>query len=82
MLIEKVWFDTAEFLTVVDLDSDVVVERADGCSLIKKNIFCPFEKFVIAWYCPIPTRQLPLSHRTLCCANRFDCFRRQTQNNQ
>jgi|ERR1700732_2300403 len=43
MFVQQVWFDTAELLTVVDLNSDVVVERTNWRSLVEKYIFCPLK---------------------------------------
>ena len=43
MFVQEVGFDTAELLTVVDLNSDVVVEGTNGRSLIEKNIFRPLK---------------------------------------
>ena len=40
MFVQQVWFDAAELLTIVDLNSDVIVERTNWRSLVEKNIFC------------------------------------------
>src|SRR5271165_7002665 len=39
MFVQQIWFDTAKLLTVVDLNSDVIIQRTDRRSLIEKNIF-------------------------------------------
>src|SRR5271165_6589799 len=39
MFVQQILFYTAKLLTVVDLNSDVIIQRTDRRSLIEKNIF-------------------------------------------
>src|SRR5262249_3528431 len=39
MFVQEIRFDAADLPAVVDLDPDIIVQGADRCSLVEKNIF-------------------------------------------
>src|ERR1700722_12926733 len=53
MVVQEVWFDTAELSAVVDLNPDVIEKRTNGGSLIEKYIFRPLKQLQplgVVWF--------------------------------